>query len=69
MKGIEFPYDRWFRHGACKTMDQTMRDSAAIRPTGLIRMPCAVYGRLSLTTPRAVLVARMGNLRADPLVP
>jgi asparagine synthase (glutamine-hydrolysing) len=33
--GFVLPYDRWLRHGMFKVVDQTLRDSEAIKPTGL----------------------------------
>lgn len=33
--GFVLPYDRWLRRGMSKMMDQTMRDPAAVKPTGL----------------------------------
>jgi len=33
--GFVLPYDRWLRTGVGKVMDQTMRDPAAVTPTGL----------------------------------
>jgi len=29
------PYDRWIRRSVGKVMDQTMRDPAMVKPTGL----------------------------------
>jgi asparagine synthase (glutamine-hydrolysing) len=33
--GFVLPYDRWLRMGLGRVMDQTMRDPAAVKPTGL----------------------------------
>jgi asparagine synthase (glutamine-hydrolysing) len=33
--GFVLPYDRWLRMGVGKVIDQTMRDPAAVKPTGL----------------------------------
>jgi asparagine synthase (glutamine-hydrolysing) len=33
--GFVLPYDRWIRRSVGKVMDQTMRDPAIVRPTGL----------------------------------
>jgi asparagine synthase (glutamine-hydrolysing) len=34
-KGFVLPYDRWIRRSVGKVMDQTMRDPAMVKPTGL----------------------------------
>jgi asparagine synthase (glutamine-hydrolysing) len=34
-KGFVLPYDRWLRRSVGKVMDQTMRDPAMVKPTGL----------------------------------
>jgi asparagine synthase (glutamine-hydrolysing) len=33
--GFVLPYDRWIRTGLGKVMDATMRDPAAVKPSGL----------------------------------
>ena len=35
LNGFVLPYDRWIRKGLGAVMDQTMRDTAAIRRVGL----------------------------------
>jgi asparagine synthase (glutamine-hydrolysing) len=50
--GFVLPYDRWLRLGLGKVLDRTLRDPAAVKPTGL--------------TPAAVLRLWQGFLDGAP---